>query len=434
MAQHGYTVNTMRARFLGILASSHSRSHPLRVALVVGACVVATACGGAGAAPPATGDGGSASGAQSGAAALAAGNLLLVNDRETSNPALVPAALRGFGTDERALWVPPGFSVSVLASGIPLARFMAFDDAGNLLIAAASGSIYRIPGGAAGPVASPQALASGLNAPTSLALHGGYLYVGETTRVSRYPYNATAGLGQRETIVPDLPRGGHQTRTVAFSPDGMLFVSVGSSCNICEESDPRRAAVLRFAADGTGGERFAWGLRNAVGLAFHPQSGELWVTVNERDNQGNEIPPDLVTVVHQGEDFGWPRCQPPNARPQSAGASCGSVTPPTIGIQAHSAPLGLTFLTSERLPTEYRGDLIVAQHGSWNRNPPAAPKLLRIDFEHGEPVRAEDFAAGWQAPDGSRWGRPAGVIAAPDGGLVVSDDTAGLLYRISYSG
>ncbi|MBM2812906.1 MAG: L-sorbosone dehydrogenase, partial [Chloroflexi bacterium] len=200
------------------------------------------------------------------------------------------------------------------------------------------------------------------------------------------------------------------------------------------ESDARRAAILRFGADGSGGMRFASGLRNAVGLALNPRTGQLWATVNERDNQGNEIPPDLVTAVNEGDDFGWPSCQPPDARPQSPGASCAAITPPTVGIQAHSAPLGLTFVAGGQFPFEYQNDLIVAQHGSWNREPPAAPKLLRIHFENGQPVSAEDFAAGWQGPDGGRWGRPAGVIAAPDGSLVVSDDTAGLIYRISYTG
>ena len=213
-----------------------------------------------------------------------------------------------------------------------------------------------------------------------------------------------------------------------------MYVSVGSSCNICDEADERRAAVLRFAPDGSGYGRFASGLRNAVGLAVQPGAGLLFATVNERDNQGNEIPPDLVTIVQQGQNFGWPGCQPPSARPQEPGRDCSGVTPPTIAIQAHSAPLGLAFYTGQAFPPDYANDLFVVQHGSWNRDPPAAPKLLRIHFDADQPVVARDFLTGWQGADGNRWGRPAGVVVAPDGSLIVSDDQAGLIYRVAFVG
>jgi glucose/arabinose dehydrogenase len=215
-----------------------------------------------------------------------------------------------------------------------------------------------------------------------------------------------------------------------------MYVSVGSSCNICDETDERRAAILRFAPDGLfqGYERFAYGLRNAVGLTIQPGTGLLWATVNERDNQGNEIPPDLVTVVGQGQNFGWPGCQPPDATPQEPGRDCAGITPPTVGLQAHGAPLGLAFYTGQQFPPEYANDLFVVQHGSWNREPPAEPKLVRLHFDGTLPTGALDFATGWQTADGNRWGRPAGVIVAPDGSLIVSDDQAGTLYRISYAG
>jgi glucose/arabinose dehydrogenase len=237
-------------------------------------------------------------------------------------------------------------------------------------------------------------------------------------------------------IVPNLPAGGHSTRTVVFGPDDTMYVSVGSSCNICDEADQRRASILRFGSDGSGGQRFAAGLRNAVGLAIQPGTGLLWATVNERDNQGNEVPPDLVTTVHEGDNFGWPGCQPPYATPQDGGRDCAGITPPTVGIQAHSAPLGLAFLNAAaaHLPGDYASDLIVAQHGSWNRDPPAEPKLLRVHFEGSTPSVAMDFATGWQASDGSRWGRPVGVVVSPDGSLIVSDDQNGSLYHIVYTG
>ena len=358
----------------------------------------------------------------------------------TSSAPLEAHPLGGMdGADSgRSVGLPRGFNIAQVAVGLQSPRFMAFDDAGNLLVAdAKAGKVYRYAA-AAGSVAPsdqpPAPLVSGLEAPSNVALHDGYLYIGETRTISRYAYAVGGGVGQREAIVQNLPRGGHSTRTVVFGPDGRMYVSVGSSCNICDETDERRAAVLRFGPDGSGYERFAYGLRNAVGLTIQPGSGLLWATVNERDNQGNEIPPDLVTIVGQGQNFGWPGCQPPDAMPQEPGRDCSGITWPTVGLQAHGAPLGLTFYTGQQFPAEYANDLFVVQHGSWNREPPAEPKLVRLHFDGALPTSAMDFATGWQAADATRWGRPAGIVVAPDGSLIVSDDQAGTLYRIAYSG
>jgi glucose/arabinose dehydrogenase len=311
---------------------------------------------------------------------------------------------------------------------------MTFDGAGNLLVAAQDdGAVYRFPF-ADGDLGQPEKLITGLNQPSNVALFttngAEYLYVGETQQIDRYRYDPSGPVGRQEVVIPNLPTGGHHTRTVAFGPDGMLYLAVGSSCNICQEENPIRAAVSRANPDGSDLRTIATGLRNPVGLAFQPGTDRLWATVNERDNQGNEIPPDMVTIVTQGANYGWPNCLPPDAKPQEAGADCSNITPPTIGIQAHSAPLGLAFLSGKGIPADLNGDLVVAQHGSWNRQPPAAPKLLLIDFKDGDPVGAHDFVTGWQDAGGQRWGRPAGVVVAPDGSLIVSDDTAGLLYRI----
>lgn len=339
---------------------------------------------------------------------------------------------------DRTVALPAGFSIAKLATGLQTPRFMAFDAAGNLLVAdAQAGTVYRYPaaGGSIGPSDQPPpALISRLGAPSNVALHDGYLYVGETRAISRYAYATGEPVGPREAVVPDLPAAGHLTRTVLFGPDGHMYVSVGSSCNLCDESDARRAAILRFASVGPGSDfdRFAFGLRNAVGLAIQPSTGLVWATVNERDNQGDEIPPDLLTIVREGQNFGWPGCQPPAATPQDPGRDCSGITPPTIGLQAHGAPLGLAFYTGQQFPPEYANDLFVVQHGSWNRDPPAEPKLLRIHFEGARPVSAQDFATGWQTADANRWGRPAGVVVAPDGSLIVSDDQSGSLYRISH--
>jgi glucose/arabinose dehydrogenase len=365
--------------------------------------------------------------------------LLVINDAETANPDLVEVALGG-GDDldmaGRTVMLPPGFEISVVAAGLGRPRFMAFDDASNLLVAAAEeGTVLRFAY-ADGQLGEREMLVSGLQRPSSVAVFaaedGPYLYVGEFHQVTRFAYDPAGPLGDPEVVIPGLPvEGAHWTRTVAFGPDGKLYLSVGSSCNLCIEASPVRAAISRANPDGSDFEIIATGLRNAVGLTFQPGTDALWATVNERDAQGNEIPPDLVTIVQEGANYGWPGCQPPDATPQAPNADCSGVTPPTIGIQAHSAPLGLDFWEGEGVPEAYSGDLIVAQHGSWNRQPPAAPKLLQIDFEDGDPVGARDFATGWQNEAGERWGRPAGVVLAPDGSLIVSDDSNGLIYRIS---
>ena len=366
------------------------------------------------------------------------GPALVVDDAATANPELVEVEVADpadFNVSGTTLQVPPGYSVSVVAAGLGDPRFMDVDTAGNLLVGTArQGIVYRFPF-TEGQLGEPEVLISGLEQPASVALFaaddGEYLYVGETTQVSRFRYNPAGPVADQEVIIPDLPTGGHRTRTVAFGPDGMLYLAVGSSCNICLEEEPLRATVSRANPDGSDLEIIATGLRNPVGLDFQPESGVLWATVNERDNEGNEIPPDLVTIVEEGANYGWPQCMPPAATPQESGADCSGVTPPTIGIQAHSAPLGLAFLEGEGVPSDLDDDLIVVQHGSWNRESPAAPKLLLIDFEDGQPIGARDFVSGWQDASGECWGRPAGVIVAPDGSIIVSDDTNGLLYRIS---
>ena len=369
---------------------------------------------------------------------------LVVDDAITANPDLVAVDLQipdGFEMAPRSVNLPDGFSISLLAAGLDSPRFMANDSAGNLLVAdPGAGSVYRYSaegGVVAATSTPPEPLLSDLTSPSNVAFFeidgGEHLYVGETNQISRYAYDPAGAPGEQEIVVPDLPdAGNHRTRTVAFGPDRMLYVAIGSSCNICEEADDRRAAVMRYTPDGGDEMRFAWGLRNPVGLAIQPGADLLWTSVNEHDDQGDEIPPDLITIVQEGANYGWPDCQPPGATPQEDGVDCSGVTPPTVGIQAHSAPLGIAFYTGDTFPTDLSGSLFVAQHGSWNRSDPAAPKVLRIAFDGDMPTAATDFATGWQDENGDRWGRPAGVLVAPDGALIVSDDQAGVLYRITY--
>jgi glucose/arabinose dehydrogenase len=342
---------------------------------------------------------------------------------------------------ERVITMPPGFTIEVFAHGLGPARFMALDPAGTLLasIASRAGRIVALPdrdgdGKADGTIT----VVEGLERPHGLAFRDGQLYVAETGRVLRFRYDpATSRASDPVVVVPSLPPGGgHWTRTIAFAPDGRLYVSVGSSCNVCNERDPRRAAIVRYAADGSGEQLFATGLRNAVGLAFHPVTRALWVTVNERDWRGDDLPPDYITEVKEGAFYGWPDCFAAQRKVVAdpsfgRGERCGQMTLPTLEIQAHSAPLGLAFYTGQQFPPEYRGNLFVTYRGSWNRSVPTGYKVVRVTFEDGKPTGVQDFAIGWLR-DGRALGRLVDVIVGKDGALYLSDQGAGQVYRITH--
>ncbi len=343
--------------------------------------------------------------------------------------------------DHARLRVPPGFAIAVFARDLGPARLLAVDPRGTLLVSVPrTGRVLALPDDDGdGRADRIVVVARDLDLPHGLAFHGGALYVAETGRVVRFAYDAAArrAAGAPAVVVPDLPRrGSHWTRTIAVGPDGGLYVSVGSSCNDCEERDPRRAAVTRYELDGTGERRVATGLRNAVGLAFRPGTGELWATVNGRDWLGDDRPAEYVTRIEPGGFYGWPWCHwdaagglfldPDLPRPER----CRDVARPTLLYQPHTAPLGLTFYTGTRFPPEYRGDLFVALHGSWNRSTPAGYKVIRVRLAGSAPS-AEDFATGWLA-DGRAWGRPVDVAVGADGQLYVSDDRQGVVYRIAH--
>jgi glucose/arabinose dehydrogenase len=190
---------------------------------------------------------------------------------------------------------------------------------------------------------------------------------------------------------------------------------------------------MRYGPDGSGEEIFARGLRNAVGIAFHPSTGELWATNNGRDGMGDDVPPETINVVTQGADFGWPRCHAGNIVDADLGreGACDGVAPPAVEMQAHSAPLGLTFTSGSSLGAEWDGALFVAFHGSWDRTTPTGYKVVALPLENGVPTgEVLDFATGWLLPNGEVWGRPVDVLQAPDGSLLVSDDTGGRIFRI----
>lgn len=344
---------------------------------------------------------------------------------------------------EAEVKVPPGFTINVYASGLNGPRDIAFGPDGALYAANRfAGQIVSLPdSNGDGAADSTNVFAGGLNSPSSVVYHEGAWFAGVPAGVIRLEDTDHDGVAdQRTTLIDNYPTAGaHITRTVLFLPDGRMLVSVGSSCNVCDEQDPRRAAIVVYDGPDAAGERiFAGGLRNAVGLALHPETGQVWATNNGRDLMGDDTPPETVYIVEEGAHYGWPRCHAGDiVDPEfgSAGA-CDGVPPPAVEMQAHMAPLGLAFYTGDMFPDEYRGDLFVALHGSWNRSVPVGYKVMRVPLDGGAPAgEAEDFATGWLGEStGAVQGRPVGLAVGPDGALYVSDDKGGFIYRISYSG
>jgi glucose/arabinose dehydrogenase len=322
---------------------------------------------------------------------------------------------------------------------------MALSDDGTVYVSLISaGKIAALPDRNRDGVADEVSIwAEGLNGPHGLVFHAGYLYVAEATRVVRFKLGPN---GQRqsdpEVVVPDLPgASGHRTRTIGFDADGKLYVAVGSSCNVYDEPDQRRAAISLYNGDGSGGRVFMRGLRNAVGFVWRPGTSELWATNNGRDNLGDDVPPEGIWRVRESANAGWPNCYVgPSGRellpdPQFGKRDvCRAAEPPATTFQAHSAPLGLRFYDGRAFPEALRGDLFVALHGSWNRSVPVGYRVIRIPFAGGQAGQAQDFATGWMADQGDRgsvWGRPVDLLVGPDGALLISDDDGGAIFRIA---
>lgn len=360
----------------------------------------------------------------------------------------VPAQFKkGNLAQARTLKLPVGFEISVysqLGNGL---RFGAISPDGRLFVSErGTGRVMWLKDN--GTTGEPQMFAQNLNGPHGLAFHAVagqmYLYIAENDKVSRFAYaDGQASGAKKETIVNIPAGGGHTTRSIAFGPDGKMYVSAGSTCNVCEESDARRAAVTQYNADGSGERIFARGLRNEVGILFHPQTGELWGVENSRDNlgsttdQNNNIPPEEVNIIKDGGDYGWPYCYSNQLYDTNFARKnadyCKQTIPPALPMQAHSAPLGMDFYMpkTQQFPADYKGDLFVGFHGSWNRSPATGFKVVRVQVENGRPVSYEDFATGWLA---GQWGRPVAPIVAPDGSLFITDDSTDALYKITYKG
>jgi glucose/arabinose dehydrogenase len=363
--------------------------------------------------------------------------------------------------------VPPGFQVSLFASGLEGPRQMRVAPNGDVFVVESGSGRIRVLRPSENGEPRKEVFASGLNEPFGVSFYPPgadpqWVYVANTDSVVRFAYVSgdLKARGQAETVVARLPSGSnHWTRDVVFSADGTkMFVSVGSASNVAEgleKLDPSelakwnaqhppgaawgvetdRADVLEFTPDGKNGRVFATGIRNCVGLAVGP-NGDLWCSTNERDGLGDDVPSDYITRVREGAFYGWPWYYiGANEDPRHRGARPdlkNSITIPDVLLQAHSASLGIAFYTGQQFPPEYAGNIFAAEHGSWNRSRRTGYKVIRVIMKDGVPTgEYEDFATGFVVSDTTVWGRPVGIAVAKDGALLVSEDANGTIWRIS---
>ena len=365
------------------------------------------------------------------------------------------------------LKLPNGFAVNIYAklegggaeyfSG---PRMMAFDKNGNLYVTTGrSNQVIMLPDANKDGVSeAPILISDKLKAPNGLAFVGEDLLVANEDGVVKLtPRNGVWSTPQ--PFIGNLPAGGHTLKTIKVSPDNFLYLNVGSSCNVCVESDPTRATIMRYTSEGkaagalkTVGRHaqspiWAQGLRNSQGFAWHPQTGSMYATNNGADMRSDkkggkvndDIPPEHLNKIEPGKHYGWPYCwanPKTNAMtedPNFVGETdfCKGATQPATTFTSHSTPIGITFLDKSHFPDEYKNDAIVALHGSWNRKEPSGYKLVRVKFKDGQPLDVIDFATGWLEKN-EAWGRPVDVIVGKDGALYVSDDRSGYIYRITY--
>jgi len=317
---------------------------------------------------------------------------------------------------------------------------MAFDDQGVLFLSQArEGKVIALVDlDKNGKADERVGIVTGHRAPHGLAFakinEDYYLYIAEETRVIRLKrVKKPFSYGKPETIIDSIPGGGHYTRTIKIK-ENKLYLSVGSSCNVCIERNPLRAAISRFNLDGSGGEIFADGLRNSVGIEFSPYSGELWGVNNGRDMLGDHHPEEELNIIQQGKHYGWPYCYESQVFDKNFGRSfdCLKTEMPAYTFTAHMAPLGLAFYQKEALPKSYGNSLFVSFHGSWNRSIPAGYNVVRLKLDSmGNIVSHEDFITGWLNKNGSPDGRPVDLELSPEGELYLSDDFLGVVYKIS---
>lgn len=339
--------------------------------------------------------------------------------------------------------LPPGFKIEVYASGVRNARSMALSPSGTLYVGTRSkGDVYALRDTDGDfKVDEQYILAKGLKMPNGVAFKDGDLYVAEVSRISKFE-NIEEHLddpGKPTVIYEDYPTETHHGwKYIAFGPDGKLYVPVGAPCNVCDKDEDIFASITRINPDGSGMEIVQRGIRNTVGFTWHPETKDLWFTDNGRDWLGDDSPScELNHAPKDGMHFGFPYCHQGDLLDPKFGkkSSCEDYTPPVQKMGPHVAPLGLEFYTGTQFPSAYKNQLIIAQHGSWNRAKKIGYRLMLVKLEDNKAVSYEPFAEGW-LPEGEEeeWGRPVDVEMMPDGSLLVSDDSADAIYRISYTG
>ena len=335
--------------------------------------------------------------------------------------------------------LPPGFQINVYARGVSGARSMTRGSEGTLFVGSrGDGAVYAVLDRDGDQQAEEVlTLVTELNTPNGVAFRDGDLYVAETHRVWRYRdiESHLRSPPQPELILDNLPKDRrHSWRFIAFGPEGWLYVPVGAPCNACRPADERYASMLRMRPDGTGLEVFARGIRNTVGFDWRPETEELWFTDNGRDWLGDDRPPDeLNRATGAGLHFGYPYCHGGDIPDPEFGQErgCQEFTPPARNLGPHVAAIGMRFYTGDMFPEEYRNQIVIAEHGSWNRAEPLGYRLSLVRQEKGQVTAYEVFAEGW-LQGGRPWGRPVDVLVMPDGALLVSDNQASVIYRIIY--
>jgi len=334
--------------------------------------------------------------------------------------------------------LPDGFRIEVFAEGLSGARSLARGPKGTIFVGSRNLGQVRAVIDRDGDQRADDVvvIAQGLAMPNGIAMRGGALYVAEIGRVLRFDdiENHLYAPPVAAVVRNDLPRRAHHGwRYIAFGPDDRLYISVGAPCNICDEPPPF-ASIISMRADGTDPQVYARGIRNSVGFAWHPATGDLWFTDNGRDHLGDDAPPDeLNHASGPGQHFGYPYCHGGNIADPEFGdrAACSEFRPPAARLGAHVASLGMQFYAGDMFPPRYRGHIFIAEHGSWNRSEKAGYRISLVHLDGNRAVQYETFAEGW-LQDGDAWGRPVDLLVLPDGSLLVSDDAAGAIYRISY--
>ncbi|RRB04938.1 PQQ-dependent sugar dehydrogenase [Larkinella rosea] len=356
-------------------------------------------------------------------------------------PALVDA------TDERVaqLKVPTGFHIAKFADQLKKPRMLAVSASGNVYVTSReAGTVTLLRDTNGDGKADQTEVVADIKAVHGITIHEGKMYLVTVKEVYRADINGDGTLGSRQLLINNLPDGGqHPNRTIGFGPDGLMYLTVGSTCNACAEPNAENATILRANADGTSRIIYASGLRNTIGFGWHPQTNELWGLDHGIDWLGDEQQKEELNQIKQGAFYGWPYIYGDgnyNPHPRPMGDTTyaqilAKTTLPGFSYEAHAAPMGLVFYqgTSGGFPAEYQNDALATMRGSWNRTKPSGYKVVRVHFENGKPVRIDDFVTGFLVNDNrAQFGRPVGIATLPDGSLLFTDDNNGVIYRVSY--